>query len=148
MENFLTLREAGKKTGYNPDYLSFLIRNKKLPAKRIGRAWCVTEEALKKFIKEKNFPVSSIKAERQSKLLPARVVAFHWAAFAAIFVVSLICVRVILWPALNSYLFEKNIVSASDDSKIYTASQSVVTYYSDVSSEGIHPTGSEVSDKK
>lgn len=148
MENFLTLRQASKITGYHPDYLSYLVRNKKLPAKRIGRAWCVTEEALNKFIKEKNFSDSSVKAEKKSKLLPAQTIAFYWAAFAAIFVVSLICVRVILWPALNSLLFEKNIASAGDDSKIYTASQSVVTYYSDASGEGIHPVEPEASAKK
>ena len=60
MGNFgkkISLREASAITGYHPDYLSSLIRNKQLEGKKIGRNWYTTKEALKdyKFVKDPNF---------------------------------------------------------------------------------------------
>lgn len=149
MDNFLTLRQASKITGYHPDYLSFLIRNNKLPAKRIGRTWCVTSDAVGGFIKEKNLSgESTSKEEKAVKFLPLQIIAFHWAAFAAIFVISLVCLRMILWPSLSSYLFDRNIANATDDKKIFAVTQSVVTYFSDVSGGEIYPDVSATGAKK
>ncbi len=54
MSGLISLREAANISGYHPDYLSFLIRNNKLHGEKIGRAWCVREGELRKFILDKN----------------------------------------------------------------------------------------------
>lgn len=54
MSGLISLREAANISGYHQDYLSFLIRKNKLHGEKIGRAWCVKEDELKKFLSEKN----------------------------------------------------------------------------------------------
>jgi len=54
MSGLISLNEASKISGYHQDYLSYLIRKNKLNGEKIGRAWCVTEDDLRKFILEKN----------------------------------------------------------------------------------------------
>jgi len=49
----ISLREASKISGYHPDYLSFLIRSKKISGHRVGRMWVVYENDLIKFLKQK-----------------------------------------------------------------------------------------------
>lgn len=41
---FITLRQAGRMSGYHPDYLSSLIRSGRLGGRKIGKTW-VTSEA-------------------------------------------------------------------------------------------------------
>ena len=47
---FISLKEAGKISGYNPDYLGQLIRKGKLRAVRIARNWFVPKQEIKKII--------------------------------------------------------------------------------------------------
>lgn len=54
-ENYITLKEASKLSGYAPDYIGQLIRMGKLPGKQIyfNVAWMTTERALRQYM-EKN----------------------------------------------------------------------------------------------
>lgn len=45
---YISLKQASKISGYNPDYLGQLIRKGKLKAIRIGRSWFVPENEVKK----------------------------------------------------------------------------------------------------
>ncbi len=51
----ISLKEASQTSGYHPDYLSYLIREKKLEGKRVSRDWFTTEEAVKNYISSKKF---------------------------------------------------------------------------------------------
>jgi len=59
----ITLREAGKISGYAPDYIGQLIRNGKLPGKQIycNTAWLTTEEAIRAYQEKKEEPETGIK---------------------------------------------------------------------------------------
>jgi hypothetical protein len=50
-KKYISLKEAAKISGYAPDYIGSLIRNKKLAGKKVyaGVAWLTTEEAIKKY---------------------------------------------------------------------------------------------------
>jgi len=51
-ENYITLKEAAKISGYAPDYIGQLIRKGKLPGKQVycAVAWTTTEEAMRQYI--------------------------------------------------------------------------------------------------
>lgn len=53
MGRLISLKEASQISGYHQDYLSFLIRQNKLNGERIGRAWSVREDELKRFVNTK-----------------------------------------------------------------------------------------------
>jgi excisionase family DNA binding protein len=53
--SYLSLKEAAKLSGYHPDYLSYLLRKKKIKGEKIGRDWVVTESALKEYLLGKKF---------------------------------------------------------------------------------------------
>jgi hypothetical protein len=48
LNSFITLREAGQKSGYHPDYLSSLIRDGKLQGQKLGKTWVTTEIEIKR----------------------------------------------------------------------------------------------------
>jgi len=50
-ENFISLAEASRLTGYHQDYLGFLCRTGKLNGYKIGRNWTTTKQGLELFIK-------------------------------------------------------------------------------------------------
>lgn len=45
--NFIPLKQASEISGYHQDYLSQLIRQKKIKGTKIGRNWFVKEEEIK-----------------------------------------------------------------------------------------------------
>jgi hypothetical protein len=47
---FITLREAGQKSGYHPDYLSSLIRQGKLQGRKLGKTWVTTDAEVRRFL--------------------------------------------------------------------------------------------------
>ncbi|MEK7503373.1 MAG: hypothetical protein AAB577_00060, partial [Patescibacteria group bacterium] len=47
---FITLAEVAKNTPYSQEYLSLLARQGKLPAKKFGRNWYATQEALDSYL--------------------------------------------------------------------------------------------------
>lgn len=68
--NFISLKEAAKISGYHPDYLSSLIREKKLFGERIGRSWCTTEEAVRAYLAgDKNMAKNQTLFSRKLKML-------------------------------------------------------------------------------
>jgi len=50
LAEFITLRQASKISGYNPDYLSFLIREGKMRGKKVGRNWLTTREDVRYYL--------------------------------------------------------------------------------------------------
>lgn len=48
--NFIPLSEASKRSGYTPEHLNLLSRQKKLKAEKIGRNWYTTEEWFEEFL--------------------------------------------------------------------------------------------------
>ncbi len=53
LTDLISMTEAGKISGYHPDYLSALARQGKLDAKKIGRNWLVSKRALNIFLGQK-----------------------------------------------------------------------------------------------
>ena len=49
-QDFISVSEAAKNTPYSTEYLSLLCRKKKLEARKIGRNWYTTREAVKKYL--------------------------------------------------------------------------------------------------
>ena len=51
-DEYISLREAAKISGYSPDYVGQLIRSGKLPGKQVFShvAWMTTEDALKEYM--------------------------------------------------------------------------------------------------
>ena len=52
--NFISLREASKISGYSSDYLGYLIRNGSLKGQKVGRNWVTTNEDLNFFMNRNN----------------------------------------------------------------------------------------------
>ncbi|HYE22022.1 MAG TPA: hypothetical protein VD998_00350, partial [Verrucomicrobiae bacterium] len=74
---FISLAEASKQTGYHQDYLGQLARSGKLEAKKFGRNWVTTKNAVYRFlgkeIKEEvkensSSPVENISVKPQTKI--------------------------------------------------------------------------------
>ncbi len=70
MSKFISLKKAAEISGYTQDYLGYLIREKKLGGKKVGRNWFTTEKALEAYLLTKKFlPVEDIfSPRRKSKL--------------------------------------------------------------------------------
>ena len=51
----ISLKEVAKLTGYHPDYISYLIRNKKIDAEKIGRNWFTTKEEVQSYLSTKKY---------------------------------------------------------------------------------------------
>lgn len=53
-EEFISLKEAAKMSGYSPDYVGQLIRAGKLPGKQVfsNVAWVTTEEAILEYVQK------------------------------------------------------------------------------------------------
>lgn len=50
LDNLITLREASKISGYNSDYLGYLIREGKMNGRKVGRNWMTTTEDVKYYL--------------------------------------------------------------------------------------------------
>lgn len=50
IDKFITLREASKISGYNPDYMSYLIRSGKMDGRKVGRNWMTTKDAVHQYL--------------------------------------------------------------------------------------------------
>ena len=60
-DEYISLREAAKISGYSPDYVGQLIRSGKLPGKQVFShvAWMTTEDALKEYMHGKKRAASA-----------------------------------------------------------------------------------------
>src|SRR3989344_34109 len=56
-ENFITLAEAAKNSPYSQEYLSLLARKKKLFAKKNGRNWYTTQDAVREYLTSQGLTV-------------------------------------------------------------------------------------------
>ncbi len=67
-ENFISLADASKQTGYHQDYLGFLCRTGKLKGFKIGRNWVTTKEGLDNFVKNYKNGISEAIDETGQKI--------------------------------------------------------------------------------
>ncbi|MBI5530484.1 MAG: helix-turn-helix domain-containing protein, partial [Candidatus Doudnabacteria bacterium] len=67
-EEFMSLSEASKSTGYHQDYLGFLCRTGKLKGFKIGRNWVTTKSNLDEFIKNYKNGISEVMDETGNKI--------------------------------------------------------------------------------
>lgn len=51
-DDYIPLSDLAKGTPYSQEYLSLLARKNKIPAKKIGRSWCSTRQALENYVQE------------------------------------------------------------------------------------------------
>src|SRR5690349_17856492 len=62
-KRLISVKRASQETGYSQDYIGQLCRQKKVPAKLIGRSWFVDLEYLKKYkqgiINQNNFNLNN-----------------------------------------------------------------------------------------
>ena len=117
----IRLRDAAVLSGYHPDYLSYLIRNKKLLGIRKGRNWFVYEAELKAYV-----------AERQEALqhdAPIfkkqgyKIVFWPWLAFGGLAIFLLL---------INYFAGWINVDKAeASDSGDGNATHVIQTYYND-----------------
>jgi hypothetical protein len=49
-KEYISLREGARISGYNQDYLGYLIRRGELAGQKIGRNWVTTEAAVRKYV--------------------------------------------------------------------------------------------------
>ncbi|MBA3789541.1 helix-turn-helix domain-containing protein, partial [Patescibacteria group bacterium] len=70
-KKLLSTKEASKFSGYNPDYIARLCREKKIDAMQIARSWLVSQSSLEEFVKnqeehkEKSRHILSQKREKE-----------------------------------------------------------------------------------
>ena len=67
-QNFISLAEASKQTGYHQDYLGFLCRQGRLRGFKIGRNWVTTKESLDDFLKNYKNSVNEVVDETGNKI--------------------------------------------------------------------------------
>lgn len=90
---YLSLIEASRASQYSPDYLSYLIRKRKLGGKKIGRDWFTTKKALSAFIESKKFlPIEDIPASEKSEFYFSIHKKFHLVpiVLTVVFIISVI----------------------------------------------------------
>src|SRR3989344_7941375 len=51
-KEYISARDAGKISGYAPDYVARLARTNRIEGRQIGRAWFVKRSSLESFIRE------------------------------------------------------------------------------------------------
>jgi ribonuclease HII len=89
-EEFISLREAAKISGYAPDYIGQLIRSGKLEGRQVfsNVAWMTTEEALLSYLAKDTKKITP--ARRQSlleQLTSAEAIESYYLAFSWLLIV-------------------------------------------------------------
>jgi hypothetical protein len=58
-KDYISLKEAGRISGYHPDYIGALIRSNKVKGKKIGKTWMVSESDVRTHFSRKHYaPIS------------------------------------------------------------------------------------------
>jgi len=68
VDNLISLREASNLTGYNPDYLSQLVRSGKLKGIRVGRNWFTTQKDVLVYHSRKKHVDSAVAVPLKTRL--------------------------------------------------------------------------------
>src|SRR3989338_7887215 len=73
-KKYIPISEVAKGTPYSQEYLSLRVRQGKFPAKKIGRNWYTTREAVEKYVSEKrSLAQKLIDAEKERHILLSEV---------------------------------------------------------------------------
>ena len=134
-DKLIRLRQAADISGYHPDYLSYLIRNKKLLGIRKGHNWFVYEKELKAYLEQRlkeqkmaSAPLSGSPIRRIKKS-GFKQVNWPWLAFTAL----------ALFLLLANYIY--GIVSApkveASKGDANGATKVIQTFYDDQGSKAI-----------
>jgi len=67
LENWITIQEAEKISGYNSEYLRRLIRNGKIIARKISIVWVVEHRSLMAYLAKNQVPGDKRRGPRPSK---------------------------------------------------------------------------------
>ncbi len=72
LKTVISLAQAAKITGYNQDYLGFLVRKGEIKAQKVGRGWFTTEEEIKNFlfkqkIRHREYAIGDFFSRRRTK---------------------------------------------------------------------------------
>lgn len=86
VKNLISAKEASDISGYNPDYISQLIRSGKLQGKRIGRNWFTTKESVLENLSRKRTTVGKEKAPASKYVLMALLGGFIVAVFYTVMI--------------------------------------------------------------
>ena len=119
----IKLREAAIISGYHPDYLSYLIRNKKLLGFKKGHDWYVGEAELRAYVLKRqqelqqNTPII--------KKISYKKVFWPWLAFAGL-AIFLLAINYFFVGWLN---IDQAVASDEEDSQ--GATKVIQTYYND-----------------
>lgn len=62
-KRYISARRAAKENKYTPDYIGQLIRGQKLKGQKVGRAWYVSEESLRAYLRGEDFVGNSAPQE-------------------------------------------------------------------------------------
>lgn len=116
----IRLRDAAVLSGYHPDYLSYLIRNKKLLGIRKGRNWFVYEAELKAYVAERQ---EALQCEAPIlKKKGYKVVFWPWLAFGGLALFLLL---------INYYVGVINIDKAEASDSADNNTKVIQTFYND-----------------
>ncbi len=133
-EQYISLKEAAKISGYTTDYLGQLIRKGKIPGKQVycNIAWMTTEEGLREYM-EKNSGKNgsqtnlSLKERVVEKIRQAKIKFFEhkkpsdWFRMALYFVVA----ASLLFSFLLFYIFSVNLEKKLEQSAIKKATSDI-----------------------
>jgi len=84
MLKFLSLKEASKISGYNQDYLGFLLRTRKIKGKKINaKIWLVEENSFFNYLARKKFvPLKKLIFFKSAILVFLFLISFFFSFFA------------------------------------------------------------------
>ena len=102
MLKYISLKKAARISGYAPDYLGYLIREKQLGGRKIGRNWFTTEESLAAYLSSKKY------LSLEDSITPKKSVFQKLVNPKLIFLLIIICIwaaSVFLWQ-MNSSITE------------------------------------------
>jgi excisionase family DNA binding protein len=51
-EPLITIAEASKNTTFSPEYLGLLARKRRIPARKVGKNWMITRNAVREYMQE------------------------------------------------------------------------------------------------
>ena len=102
INDLITVREAAKLSGYNPDYISSLIRSGKLRGTKVGKNWMTTADDVRRYARAVQIEAESAKRSLGQKIV-ARIGAWLERRFGFAFKVGLFIIGISAFLALASY---------------------------------------------
>jgi hypothetical protein len=97
-KDYISLKEAGRISGYHPDYIGALIRSGKVKGKKIGKTWMVSESDVRTHFSRKHYAPISKKFFTIKKLI-----------FILVIIIGAVTIGFLSNPGLFTYLFNAEV---------------------------------------